>query len=90
MAYRVEVERRAQKALGRLPKRDRSRLVAAIDALAEDPRPAGCLAVRAAPRGTYRIRVGDYRVVYVVLDHEKVIIVARVARRTETTYRKPG
>jgi mRNA interferase RelE/StbE len=90
MAYRVEVERRAQKALDRLPKRDRSRVVTAIDALGEYPRPAGCVAVQAAPRGTYRIRVGDYRVVYVVLDNEKVIIVARVARRTETTYREPG
>jgi mRNA-degrading endonuclease RelE of RelBE toxin-antitoxin system len=46
--------------------------------------------VRAAPKGTYRIRVGDYRVIYLVLDDQQVIVVARVARRSETTYRKPG
>ena len=90
MTYRIEIERRAYKALGRLPKRDRVRVVAAIDALAEDPRPAGCVPVRAAPKGTYPIRVGGFRVIYVVLDEKEVIIVARVARRSETAYRKPG
>ena len=90
MAYRIEVERRARKTLSRLPQQDRVRVVAAIDALAEDPRPAGCVPVRTAPRGTYRIHVGGFRVVYVVLDDEQVIILARVVRRSETTYRKPG
>ena len=90
MSYRIEIERRADRALRRLPKPDRVRVVAAIDSLAQDPRPAGCVPVRAAPRGTYRIRVGDYRLVYVVLDDEEVVLVARVSRRSETTYRKPG
>lgn len=90
MTYRIEIERRALQALGRLPKRDRVRLLVAIDALAEAPRPATCAPVRAAPKGTYRIRVGDYRVIYLVLDDQQVIVVARVARRSETTYRKPG
>lgn len=89
MAYRVEIERCAHKALSRVPKGDRIRVVAAIDDLTEDPRPAGYVPVRAAPKGTYRIRVGDYRVIYVVLDDERVIIVARIARRSESTYRKP-
>ena len=90
MTYRFELERRAHKALGRLPKRDRARVVAAIDALAENPRPSGCVPIRAAPNGTYRMRVGGFRVIYVVLDDEELIIVARVARRSETAYRKPG
>jgi mRNA interferase RelE/StbE len=85
VAYRIEVERRARKELTRLPQRDRVRIAGAIDALAEDPRPAGCTPVRAAPRGTYRIRVGDYRVIYAVLDEDQVIVVARVARRGERT-----
>ncbi len=90
MPYRIEIERRAHQALGRLPRRDRDRVVAAIEALAEDPRPAGCMPVRAAPRRTYRLRVGDYRVVYLVLDDQQVIIVARVATRSEATYRRLG
>ena len=90
MAYRIEIERRAHQALGRLPRGDRIRVIAAIEALTEDPRPAGSGRVLAAPRGTYRIRVGDYRVVYLILDDEQVIVVARVARGSETTYRQQG
>lgn len=88
MTYRIEIERRAAKALRRLAMGDRLRVVTAIDALAEDPRPMGCVPVRATPKGTYRIRVGDYRVIYLVLDDEEVIIIARVARRSESTYGK--
>jgi mRNA interferase RelE/StbE len=65
-------------------------VVAAIDELAEFPRPAGRTPVRAAPKGTYRIRVGDYRVIYLILDAEQAIVVARVAGRSETSYRRPG
>ena len=38
--------------------------------------------------GMYRLRVGDYQVTYLVLDDEQVVIVARVARRNEGTYRR--
>ena len=85
--YRIEVETQARKALAKVPRQDQGRIVAVIDALATDPRPAGCMPVKEAPRGTYRIRVGDYRVIYLVLDGEQVILVARVARRSESTYK---
>jgi mRNA interferase RelE/StbE len=87
VAYRIEIERRAQKELSHLPKAAQDRLVAAIGALAETPRPRGSKPVQAAPKGTYRIRVGDYRVIYVVVDDNEVIIIARIARRNESTYR---
>jgi mRNA interferase RelE/StbE len=74
--------------MAHLPRQDQARILTAIKALAEDPRPVGCRPVKAAEKGTYRVRVGDYRVVYVVLDGEQVIIVARVARRSENTYRR--
>lgn len=64
MGYQIRIERRAEKALVRLTRRDRRRIIKAIDDLAEDPRPAGCVPVKAAPRGTYRVRAGHYRVIY--------------------------
>ena len=73
--------------MARLPRQDQARVLLAIKALADNPRPTGCKPVKAAEEGTYRVRVGDYRVVYVVLDGEQVIIVARVAKRSESTYR---
>jgi mRNA interferase RelE/StbE len=87
VTYRVEVEPRARKALTGLPQRDRVRIVAAIDLLAEDPRPRGSRPVRTASKGTYRVRVGDYRIVYEVLDDERVVIIARVRRKGKGTYR---
>jgi mRNA interferase RelE/StbE len=53
----------------------------AIDALADDPRPSGV--VRLAGRDDFRIRVGDYRVVYSVDAAEHLVIVARIAHRRE-------
>jgi mRNA-degrading endonuclease RelE of RelBE toxin-antitoxin system len=62
------------------------RIAVTIDALSEEPRPAGCQPVKSAPKGAYRIRVGNYRAIYTVLDDEQQIIVARVAKRDERTY----
>jgi len=73
--------------MARLPRQDQARILAVIKALAEYPRPAGCRPVKAAEKGTYRLRVGDYRVIYVVRGDEQVVIVARVVRRSESTYR---
>jgi mRNA interferase RelE/StbE len=53
----------------------------AIDGLAVNPRPPG--AVKLAGRDDFRVRVGDYRVVYAVDDSERLVIVARVAHRRE-------
>lgn len=88
VAYRIEVERQAQKALARLPRQAQTRIATAIDALVDDPHPAGCRPVKEAEKGTYRVRVGDYRVIYVVLDDERVVIVVRVGRRNERTYER--
>jgi mRNA interferase RelE/StbE len=86
MSYQVEIERRALKAISKLPAPDRLRIAAAIDSLADDPRPPGCQQVQAGPNGTFRIRVGDYRIICVVLDEESCVIVARVARKDKRTY----
>jgi mRNA interferase RelE/StbE len=56
-----------------------------IDALALEPRPHG--AVRLAGRDDYRVRVGDYRVVYAVDDDERLVTVGRIAHRREV-YRR--
>jgi mRNA interferase RelE/StbE len=63
----------------------RDRVRDAIDSLADDPRPRGV--AKLAGRDDYRIRVGDYRIVYAVDDEERLIIVARIAHRREV-YRR--
>ena len=65
----------------RLHGRLRDRIAAAIDGLADDPRPRG--SVKLAGRNDYRVRVGDYRIVYAVDDDERLVLVARIAHRRE-------
>lgn len=80
--YRVEIARRAAKALAPLERRDQQRVRAAIDLLADDPRPPGCTKL-AGEDHTYRVRTGDYRIVYDVFDDHLVIQVVRIGHRRD-------
>lgn len=75
----------AIRSYGRLHGALRDRIRTAVDALAVDPRPPG--AVKLVGRNDYRVRVGDYRIVYAVDDDEHVVLVARIAHRREA-YRR--
>ena len=81
MTYSVRIKRSAARELERFPRDARARLIAAIDALAEQPL-AGTL-LKGGLRGLRRLRVGNYRIVYEVLDDELVVLVIRVANRWE-------
>lgn len=80
MTYSVSVERAAQRGLDRLPERARRRALSAIVALADEPRPSGCKKLKGYQR-RYRIRVGDYRIIYEVFDAELVVIVIDAGNR---------
>ena len=60
-------------------------MAAAIDGLGINPRPAG--SVKLAGRDDFRIRVGDYRIVYAVDDAQALVIIARIAHRRDV-YRR--
>lgn len=79
--YQVLIARRATKSLAALQRRDQQRLRAAIDLLADNPRPPGCVAM-AGEAHTYRVRVGVYRIVYEVHDDRLVIQVVRIGHRS--------
>ena len=80
--YRVEIARRAVKALARLPRQDQQRVRAAIDLLADTPRPPGCTKLTGED-ATYRVRVGVYRIVYEVVDDRLVVQVVCVGHRRD-------
>ncbi len=86
MTYQVEIARRAAKALARLPRKEQQRVRLAIDLLAETPRPPGCVALAGEARA-YRVRVGDYRIVYEVFDDRLVVQVVRIGHRRDV-YRR--
>ena len=77
--YVVRLARRAVRSLEDLQRRDQQRIRAAIDLLAVNPRPPSCVALQGEV-GVYRVRVGDYRIVYEVLDQVLVVQVVQVVR----------
>ncbi|MBA2299766.1 MAG: type II toxin-antitoxin system RelE/ParE family toxin [Chloroflexi bacterium] len=84
--YRVEISPAAQRELRRLPPGDAARLRRPILALAIDPHPTGV--TKLAGSGFWRLRVGELRVIYLVDGHSSTVVVLRVARRSESTYRR--
>ena len=82
MAYAVFIIPAAARQLEKLDAAARRRIRRAIDALAETPRPNGCKKL-SATENAYRIRVGDYRVLYQAEDRRLVVLVVRVAHRRE-------
>ena len=86
MPYRVELAPAAQRDLRRLPPEVQARLATPIQALAHSPRPPGVRKVQGQQR-TWRIRVGPYRVMYDLHDNQQLIVVLKIDRRRESTYR---
>ena len=80
-SYSLQILRSAAKEIESAPSKDRERIIARIATLSEDPRPAGTK--KLAGREAYRIRQGDYRIVYTVSDPDRIVEIARVARRSD-------
>jgi len=86
--YRIEILPSAEREIADLPKKARAQIVRRINNLSSVPRPRGCKPLRAAD-GLYRIRSGDYRVVYRVEDTRLVVLVVRVGIRRDIYRRLP-
>ena len=84
--HAIEFHPSADKALRKLPVGTQRRIVAAVERLADDPRPPGCVKL-AGDENLWRIRVGDYRVVYEIHDKRLLVLVVRVGHRRDV-YKK--
>jgi mRNA interferase RelE/StbE len=80
--YEVYLERTAEQDLKQLSSENFQRVISHIKALAENPRPAGCRKLFGS-KNDWRIRVGDYRVIYEIDDAKKAARVMRVRHRRE-------
>jgi mRNA interferase RelE/StbE len=85
VAWRVEFERHAKRELDALGAPTRARIVKALDRLAVDPRNASN--VKVLHGGSYRLRVGDYRVIYALEDDLLVVLIVKVGHRRDV-YRR--
>ena len=78
--YRVALTASAEKELHRLPSRVVARIVPRLEHLEESPRPPGCKKLQGGDN-EWRIRAGDYRIVYEIDDQAKTVEVTRIAHR---------
>ena len=79
--YRIELRRKTQRALDKLPKNDFNAIINALKGLAQAPRPRGVEKIKNA--GLWRIRQGDYRIVYSIDDSQQLVTIVRIGHRRE-------
>ncbi len=82
--YKIELPKRVIRQLDKISGKDYPTISKAIQNLKETPRPVGC---KKLVESLYRIRIGDFRVIYWIDDKNKTIIITKVERRKERTYR---
>lgn len=80
--YRVFLERGAERTLRRLAPKVHDRIITAIQGLANNPRPPGCRKLIGS-ENDWRIRVGDYRILYEIVDDILVVRVNRIGHRRD-------
>lgn len=83
MSYAVLLSARARRELADLPKPIIARIDPRLIALGTEPRPPGCKKLKTSGGDGWRIRVGDYRVLYRVEDHARRVLVYRIGHRRD-------
>ncbi|MGV3602381.1 MAG: type II toxin-antitoxin system RelE family toxin [Dyadobacter fermentans] len=80
--YKISIKSAALKEIQQIPKEFRVRIIETIDSLATNPRPNGVKKLENF-RNSYRVRVGQYRIVYQIEDRQLIVEVVKVANRKE-------
>lgn len=83
MSYALALKGTAQKEFQRLPTRVREQVARQLEALCLDPRPADCMALTGHLRGYHRVRLGDYRIVYIIDEVAHRVGVVRIRHRSQ-------
>ena len=81
--YKVQFSKQAGKDLRNLPKTVIKRVIIASEGLAKNPQPNGCKKLRGTKENLYRVRVGDYRIIYVIEETIRIVTVRNVRHRKD-------
>ncbi|MFV0340722.1 MAG: type II toxin-antitoxin system RelE family toxin [Parachlamydiaceae bacterium] len=82
MIYEIEISASAEKFLEKVPQRDRLKIIEKIDALESTPLPIGCKKLQ-GHKELYRLRSGDYRIIYTINKDRLLILVVEIGHRKE-------
>ena len=80
-SYRLLIKPSAAEEVEGLPKPERRRIIAKISSLSRDPRPPGC--EKLSGHDQYRLRQGNYRILYGIQDRDRVVVVVKVGHRRD-------
>jgi mRNA interferase RelE/StbE len=80
-SYKIHIKRTAERELREIPKKDLQRITKKIGALSSDPRPTGCEKLSGQER--YRLRQGNYRIVYSIDDESQMVMIVKIGHRRE-------
>lgn len=80
--YKIEISSTAEKSLKKIPKKDLAKIIESIQILSINPFPEGCRKLAGEERA-YRIRQGDYRIIYEVEDKKLIILVLKIGHRRD-------
>jgi mRNA interferase RelE/StbE len=83
VSYRITVSAKAEKEMMRLPLQERKKLANKIDLLSQDPRPSGSLKMHGRSEALWRIRSGNYRILYAIDDEVRIVDIRKVGHRRE-------
>jgi len=85
LTYQIIIERKAQQEAEKIPFQYRRVIDEAIISLSSNPRPHGCK--KLTEKEGYRIRTGNYRILYTIDDKAKIVVVYRIKIRSKSTYK---
>lgn len=80
--YKIEITASAEKSLKKIPKKDLEKVVEAIQVLAISPFPSGCRKLK-GEEDVYRVRQGNYRIIYEVIDSKLIVLVLKIGHRKD-------
>ena len=80
-SYKIELKKSATKEIEKLPQKVLHRILEKIQLLSHDPRPQGCKKLSREEK--YRIRIGEYRVLYEIVDDRLIVYVVKVSHRKD-------
>ena len=79
--YKIQVKRSAEKEIGKIPKNDLLKILYKIESLSDDPHPIGSL--KLSNQEKYRVRIGNYRILYIVEDETLTVIAVKAGHRKD-------
>ncbi len=82
MTYKIEFAKQAAKQFKALPRQEQQRLKTKIDNLQVDPRPPGVVKL-SGEKNLYRIRVGNYRIIYSIQDSRLLVLIVKIGHRKD-------